>query len=164
MRGVSKNPLADDLDDRPKEVEKDKGFIPEFALPVTVQRRTAIFEGRGYNIHVAVKRPDPELGLETIARAILGEAILQSLPANRRGDVFAELEHQSIYRTEPAGPKVTLALGDLTLYAAASSSDLALAQKMAVDRLALALSTLRLKFSGAKAAFDKYEVSMSRRA
>ena len=123
-----------------------------------------IFEGRGYNIHITVKRPDPEIGPEAIARAILGESLLQAAPANRRADIFAELEQQSIYRTEPAGPKVTLALGDLTLFAAASSSDLVLAQKMAVDRLAMALSTLRLKYSGAKAAFDTYGVAVSRRA
>lgn len=164
MKGVSKNPLDEDLDDRPQEVEKDPGYVAEFALPVTVQHRNVIFEGRGYNLHVTVKRPDPEIGTETIARAILGEAILQIAPPNRRDVVFAELETQSLYRVEPAGPKVTLALGELTLYAAASSSDLVLAQKMAVDRLAMALTTLRIKLSGAKAAFDKYGVMVSRRA
>lgn len=164
MKGVSKNPLDEDLDDRPQQAEKDPGYIPEFALPVTVQRRNVIFEGRGYNLHVTVKRPDAEIGAETIARAILGEAILHIAPPNRREVVFAELETQSLYRTPPPGPQVTLALGDLTLYAAASSSDLALAQKMAVDRLAMALATLRTKLAGAKTSFDKYGVSVSRRA
>ena len=54
-------------------------------------------------------------------------------------------QNLSVNDRDIVGPKVTFEFGPVKLHAAASSSDLALAQAFGIDRLALALTEARVK-------------------
>lgn len=97
--------------------------------------------GRAYAVLVELPLRIDEDRARTLALGALGEGLL-SLQA--LGPEFEEeLALQKLSMQErPLGPCVTLPLGPVTLYAAASSTDEALALAMAVDRLALAVTRL----------------------
>ena len=77
------------------------------------------------------------------ARHVVGE-FFQRAQATPLLDI---LRHQKISWIERdiIGPKVTFEFGPIKLYAAASSSDLALAQAFGIDRIALALTEARVR-------------------
>lgn len=134
------------------------------AAPATIeeQLRTKVrrgrtpvaVQGRQYQLLVTLpvsfKRDDTAtLHATTAAMHVLGEFFTRA--ASR---AFTErLAEQKLALKEEAilGPRVAFELGAVRLFAAASSHDLKLAQAMALDRLAHALTQARLTIKG----FDK---------
>lgn len=161
-KGVTRNPLADEPEEAPQGKADRADYYDEFALPVTTRKQGVVFSGRGYNVHVQVKAPDAEIGAEKIARAVLGAAIGE-IWRKARVPVEEAFRTQNVFKVAPLVPKVTFELGDLTLYASASSSDLALAQQMALDRVAMALASCRARVPGAKDVLDRYGVTVALR-
>lgn len=120
------------------------------------------FNGRAYALVVALpfRLKDEEKALG-IATQTLGECL------NELREVtplcVQLLQKQKItFDQRPLSPCVELDLGVLTLYAVASSTDERLARAMAIDRLALALSTLVVSDPRCKATLSTYRLNILR--
>lgn len=99
------------------------------------------FAGRHYTFVVALPFVIDEVRAVGIAAQTFGECLLALKELTPR--LERELAAQRLSLTDrPMGPCVSLDFGVTPLYAVASSSNEALAQAMAVDRLATALSVL----------------------
>lgn len=156
----------------PKEERQDTSTAPEApkkgdvqfdleAVPLAKPRRTPVsFRGRAYVLEVGVlARPADEDVLD-MGKTQLGVCLSEILAAYR--PALGLFKEQSIDVSPMLGPKVLLELGPLKLYAKASSMDLTMALRMAVDRLTLALVEIRQSSSGAKAILDKYFIQIVR--
>lgn len=132
MRGVTKNPLADEPE-APRVRPDAAGYVDEFALQLTVSTTRVTFQGKDRAIHVAVKAVDVAIGGDVLARAILGDLLRELL---RHHLLREALITSPLSLTPPLCAKVTLRLGELTLYATARTSDAELAQRLAVDAVA----------------------------
>lgn len=135
---------------------EEPAFTVEDRLREKIRRgRTPVaVQGRQYHLLVTLpvsfKRDDSAVGnATTAAMHVLGEFFAR---ANTK-ELVALLATQKLGFKEEAilGPRVSFELGPVKLYAAASSHDVKLAQAMALDRLALALTQARLTIKG----FDK---------
>lgn len=73
----------------------------------------------------------------------------------------AALARQSIGTDRPLGSKIAFAFGPVTLYAKASSQQLELAQKMAIDRLCAALTETRARDFDASKTLDDFHISVA---
>lgn len=105
-------------------------------------------------------RPKPE-NAQTMAMAVFGEALL-AIESNTRV-LLEELARQKLSARERLiGPCVELTLGNYTLFAAASASDPSVAMRMALDRLALALTQTFLKSPEAKSIFANHFIHITR--
>lgn len=120
------------------------------------------FSGRAYALIVSLpfrlKDEEKVLGLAT---QTLGECLNE---LREMTPLCAQLlKMQKItFDQRPLSPCVTLDLGVLTLYAVASSTDETLARAMAIDRLALALSTLIVSDPRCKAVLSTYRLNILR--
>lgn len=158
MKGVTRNPFEDVAPDaRPTKREE---YIEEAYLSIMAEIRRVVFSGRALAIHVAVKNPG-DLDVMTIGKATLGEVLALFLKDRDLSMVF---ERQGVSAKEPLTPKVSFALGDLTLYAAASSHDKNLAERMAIDRIACVISACGGRSPKAKATLNRYGVTVANRA
>ncbi len=124
------------------------------------------FAGQSYNLQVGIILPKkvkvtPEQA-EKFGRIVVGAALkdlFKKFPASRQ--IFRT---QAIDDKVPFGPKITLELGDLILYAKASSMDPTLALKMTIDRVVLALMEVQSTFPGSKQILNDYIISTVLRA
>ncbi len=159
MKGVTKNPLADEP---VKPTIKPRDYVDEFSIPITTEAQKVMFQGRVYAIHVTVKAPSEEHPTETIAKAILGSVVRTLLKNRQASELLAQqnISSQDLF----SGPKVTFDLETITLYVAASSSDLRLAQMMGVDRLALFLSACKGRIHGVKSVLETHGVAIASKA
>lgn len=114
------------------------------------------FEGRNYVLMVRCVVPKRANPTPELARAQLGLMLFALFGRVKTARKY--LQAQSIDTEPPLGPKVTLQLGSLTLYARASSMDEELALRMAVDRLAMALLECRGWNPDTKRVLDEYGV------
>lgn len=159
--GISANPLADDPEDADDGSPPEKpNWVPESSIPFDVLVETVSFTGRSQVIRVGVRCPPEGVNSDTIARAVIGQAIKEILA--KSADFAGILERQSLPRKARPGPKTTLELGDITLFPVASSTDHDLAIKMATDRLADALTWA--KSHGHSAVLERHLVRISRAA
>lgn len=137
------------------------GLLREKAEPLTVaeQLRTKVRPGRtpvaiqGRQYHLLVVLPmgfkqddSATLSATTAALNVLGEFFQRAMSKQ----LLALLHEQKLALEEEQiiGPRVAFELGPIKLYAAASSHDVKLAQAMALDRLALALTQARITIKG----------------
>ena len=127
-------------------------------------RREITFDGRAFQIVVAFfsLERDQKL-LSGYAHDALGRAVKHLLTCD--GSFLDDLNVQSIYldHTKVMGPKVTMTLGPVTLYAKASSFKPAMAQLMALDRLALAISDAKGRSKKIKDALKDCDVVVARK-
>jgi hypothetical protein len=120
-------------------------------------------QGRFYTIMVTLpvlfnKGEDAELA----ARHVLGEFFSRA-----KGHHFLEsLRRQKLSWDEKdiLGPKVTFEFGPVKIHAAASSSDLLLAQALGLDRLALALTEARVRQPSVAALLKEHFLEVLRNA
>lgn len=135
---------------------EEPALTVEESLREKVRRgRTPVaVQGRQYHLLVILpvtfKRDDSAVGnATTAAMHVLGEFFARATTK----ELTALLAVQKLAFKEEAivGPRVSFELGPTKLYAAASSHDPKLAQAMALDRLALALTQARITIKG----FDK---------
>lgn len=117
------------------------------------------FSGQSYVLNVRVLLTGP-LGPNTqLAEAILGAALKMLFvahPATRQ--IF---QAQRISEKPLQEAAITLNLGELTLYAAAGSRDATLAHRMALDRIATALTETKQRVPGARALLAKFKVDVT---
>lgn len=143
---------ATKVEDEPLRAPDSRG---DEAPPLPVR-----FPGRAYNLEVALVLPKrtkitAEQG-QDLGRTVLGLALQELFKkAPPSVGVFTK---QGLTSTPPFGPKVTFQLGTLVLYAKASSMDMDLALKMAVDRIALALTECRVTYPAASKILDDHRV------
>jgi hypothetical protein len=146
-----------------------KGVISPWGLkrneaPLTLEERLrpkvrhghtpVAIQGRQY--HLLVRLP---IGFKRDATAtqhatdaattVLGEFLVRA--ASKPFFALLAVQKLAFKEEQIIGPRVSFELGPVTLHAAASSHDVKLAQAMAVDRLALALTQARLTIKD----FDK---------
>jgi hypothetical protein len=117
--------------------------------------------GGAYAIVVMLQvRPKPEL-VETLGMAVLGEALQALRDATPTFD--QELKTQNLHPVDrPPTPSVALAFGNLTIWAAAGSTNLQTATAMAVDRVALALTRLFQREPDKKKILEDHYVQITR--
>lgn len=152
-----------------REKEPPKGILSPWGLkrdeaPQTVEeqlrakmrrgRTPVAIQGRQYHLLVTLpvgfKRDDTAaLSATTAAMHVLGEFFGRA--ATREFHALLAVQKLALKEEAIIGPRVAFELGPVKLYAAASSHDVKLAQAMALDRLALALTQARLTIKG----FDK---------
>lgn len=142
------NPWGLKREEAPKTVEDQlRGKVRRGSTPVAIQ-------GRQYHLLVTLpvgfKRDDTATANATIATMnVLGEFFARA--TSREFTALLKEQKLSLQEEDIIGSRVSFELGPVKLYAAASSSNLSLAQAMALDRLALALTQARLRIKG----FDK---------
>lgn len=125
----------------PKETAQDKAEQIIENSPEGAPRREISFDGRAFQIVVAFFSFERDAKkLNSYAHDALGRAVASALKADPA--MLQELKRQSIFLDEShlLAPKVTVRLGPVTLYVKASSFDPKMAQLMAMDRVALAIS------------------------
>lgn len=125
---------------------------PESEIPVAEQLASRAKKGRtpvalqGRYYHVLVTLPvllSKAEDADRAARHVVGE-FLEKARSQKLLDILLR-QKISWRESDVLGPKVTYDFGPVTLYAAASSSDLALAIALGLDRLALALTEARTR-------------------
>lgn len=150
------NPWAAPKQDEQSIEAKLSGKARPGTLPVGMQ-------GRYYTILVTLpvffsKGEDAELA----ARHVLGEFFQKA-----KGHHFLEiLRHQKLSWNENdvLGPKITFEFGPVKVHAAASSSDLKLAQALGLDRLAMAFTEARLRHPTLAALMKEHFLEVLRNA
>ncbi len=147
---------------KPEELKFDAPISRlEEAPPLPVR-----FIGQGYNLQVGIVLPKKVKVSEEqafkFARIVVGAAfkmLFQTFP--RSMDIFRA---QAIDNKMPLGPKITLELGDLILYAKASSMDPTLALKMTIDRIVLALMEVQSTYPTSKRILTDHHIHTVLRA
>lgn len=135
-------------EEAPKTVEEQlRQKVRRGSTPVAIQ-------GRQYHLLVTLpvgfKRDDTATANATLAAMnVLGEFFARA--ASREFTGLLKEQKLSLQEEDILGSRVSFELGPVKLYAAASSANLQLAQAMALDRLALALTQARIRIKG----FDK---------
>lgn len=128
-------------------------------------RREITFDGRAYQIVVPFFSFEKNAGkLSVYAHDALGRAIQSALKVD--SVLKEELARQSIYQDESRvlAAKVTVTLGPLILYVKASSFEPKMAQLMAMDRIALALSDARGISAKVRKCLDDHGILVARKA
>lgn len=129
---------------QPAKAQEAEPVAAQLSAKARAGKTPVAFQGRLYTLLVTIPvLLKDSTDAEKAARHMLGEllthrALFDAMPTLRRQNL--SLKEQDIL-----GPRVQMPFGPATLYAAASSSDLALAQAMALDRLALALTEARAR-------------------
>ena len=128
-------------------------------------RREITFDGRAYQIVVPFFsfEKDPKR-LSAYAHDALGRAVQATLKSD--GTLRDELARQSIYEdaSKVLAAKVTVTLGPLVLYVKASSFEPKMAQLMAMDRIALALSDARGLSIKVRKSLEDHGIVVARKA
>lgn len=128
-------------------------------------RREITFDGRAFQIVVAFFSFDKDANrLSGYAHDALGRGVEATLKVDDA--LRSEFTRQSIF-TDPAkvmAAKVTVQLGLVTLYVKASSFDPKMAQLMAVDRIALAISDARGRSPKVRKSFEEHDIVVARKA
>lgn len=117
------------------------------------------FSGQSYTLNVRVLLTGPQGPNAQLAEAVLGAALkmlFATHPATRQIFQAQRLSEKPLQEAA-----VTLTLGDLTLYAAAGSHDPILAHRMALDRIATALTEAKQRVPGARALLAKFKVDVT---
>lgn len=115
-----------------------------------------LLEGRNWTFTVVLPlRPREEVAA-SLAQHVLGEFLI-SLRDSLQQTFYDALTRQNLEtRGEFIGrPQVRLELGPIVVWAVASSTDAELAARMALDRLALALTSLEMLYEGTVAAAQR---------
>ncbi len=124
------------------------------------------FRGLSYTLLLGVALPKGDVytteELKDSAKFGLG-ACLAELFANIRS-AAGNFERQKLWAHEPAVPKVAMVFGGFTLFAAASSFDPERAERMAVDRICMALMACTISDKATPALLKKYRVQTLMRA
>lgn len=117
------------------------------------------FSGQSYVLNIHVLLTGPNGPSAKIAEAVLGAAIrilLDQFPASR-----SILQGQRLFLKPPQDASVPLVLGDFTLYASAGSREPELAHRMALDRIAMALTEAKQRVPGVRQLLGKFKIDIT---
>lgn len=130
-----------------------------------VPKREIRFKGRAFHIYVRFYTADTDAeALTSYAKDALGTAISEILKIGT--STLEALQRQSIEldARKALWPKVTVNLGPVTLYVKASSYEPAMAELMAIDRIALALSNAKAENQKIRQHLDDRDIFITRSA
>jgi hypothetical protein len=142
----------------------DLDYVPSLDQPGAIH--PVGFRGLSYTLLIGIALPKgvaytPE-ELKDGAKFALGVCLAELFKEVRTAS--ANFVRQKLWPSEPAVPKVALPFGEFTLYAAASSFDPERAERMAVDRLCMALMACTVSDKATLAILKKYRVQTLMRA
>lgn len=146
--------------------EEEKKEVPLDEHLMTVARAGTMllrFSGRVYTLKVKLKVKLPDAESQLAAKIVLGECV-ERLRAVSGFAAVLKVQSLGFRENDVPSGAMQLTLGNTTLYAAASTTDEDTAVKMAIDRLALALTHARHTLQGVAAVLDAHGVEISRAA
>lgn len=133
------------------------GWKTESDDDTAIQHDRVRFPGRmrAVNVYPLHGKEDPETSALISLGKAMGE-ILATIPESR--PVFTK---QSLGFVKPTSPHITLDLGGVPFYAGTVTAEADTARRMAVDRIAHALTECSARFPKAKTLLAKYRVEVS---